>query len=162
GKLDRTAGDPVALEGRVRLISDGRIRDDHFALPVDLGQTAVLRCGQTDLVLTEHPYTQIHPNFFRQLGIEPRSKRILVVQPALEPPSDVPVRPPAATGSPLPFMPEPTLDPLAPDAEPLPSDEPAESLGSSRSTVIVQLVISAAIAPIAASCGASSTPPSPT
>jgi microcystin degradation protein MlrC len=82
GQLDRTAGAAVALEGRVRLISDGRIRDDHFGLPVELGQTAVLRCGLTDLVLTENPSSQIHPNFFRQVGIEPAGKRVLVVQSA--------------------------------------------------------------------------------
>jgi microcystin degradation protein MlrC len=82
GRIDRTAGDPVAVEGRVRLISDGQIRDDHFGLPVDLGRAAVVRAGQTDLVLTERPSSQIHPNYFRQLGIEPRQKRILVVQSA--------------------------------------------------------------------------------
>ena len=33
-------------------------------------------------ILTERPSSQIHPNFFRQLGIEPRRKRVLVVQSA--------------------------------------------------------------------------------
>lgn len=83
GKLDRTAGDPVQLSGVVRLISDGHLRDDHFDLPINAGHTAVVRAGQTDVILTEHPVTtQIHPNIFRQLGIEPRRRRILVVQSA--------------------------------------------------------------------------------
>ncbi|HEY3079441.1 MAG TPA: M81 family metallopeptidase [Chloroflexota bacterium] len=82
GKLEPTNGDPVPIEGRVRLIADGQLIDPHFALPVDLGQTAVVRCGQTDVVLTEHPSSQIHPAFFRAVGIEPRDRRILVVQSA--------------------------------------------------------------------------------
>jgi microcystin degradation protein MlrC len=82
GKLEPTNGEPVPIEGRVRLISDGRFVDPHFGLPIDLGRSAVVRCGQTDVVLTEHPSSQIHPAFFRAVGIEPRERRVLVVQSA--------------------------------------------------------------------------------
>ena len=47
-----------------------------------MGLTAVVACGQTDLVLTERPTSQIHPQYFRVVGIEPREKRIVVVQSA--------------------------------------------------------------------------------
>ncbi|HZR00054.1 MAG TPA: M81 family metallopeptidase [Chloroflexota bacterium] len=82
GKLEPSNGDPVEVEGRVRLLSDGQILDQHFGLPVDLGRSAVVRCGHTDIVLTERPCSQYHPGFFRQFGIEPRDKRITVVQSA--------------------------------------------------------------------------------
>jgi microcystin degradation protein MlrC len=82
GRHDRTAGEPVELDGSVRLVMDGHLIDGHFRTPVELGTTAVVRCGQTDVVLTERPSTQIHPGYFWAVGIEPRSKRILVVQSA--------------------------------------------------------------------------------
>ncbi len=47
-----------------------------------MGRTVVLRCGQTDVVVTERPTSQIHPQYFRVVGIEPREKRIVVVQSA--------------------------------------------------------------------------------
>jgi microcystin degradation protein MlrC len=82
GKLEPLNGDPVEIEGTVRSIHDGHLIDHHFGLPVELGRTAVVRCGQTDVVLTERPSSQIHPGHFRQVGIEPRQKRITVVQSA--------------------------------------------------------------------------------
>lgn len=81
-KLDRTSGEPVELDGRVRLVMDGQIVDGHFRAPMTLGTTAVVRCGRTDVVLTSRPSSQIHPGYFRAVGIEPRERRILVVQSA--------------------------------------------------------------------------------
>jgi microcystin degradation protein MlrC len=81
-KLDLTSGEPVELDGTVRLVMDGHLIDGHFRAPVELGTTAVVRCGQTDVVLTSRPSTQIHPNYFRAVGIEPRAKHVLVVQSA--------------------------------------------------------------------------------
>jgi microcystin degradation protein MlrC len=82
GKLEPLNGDPIEIEGTVKLVHDGHIKDFHFGLPVELGQTAVVRCGQTEVVLTSLPSSQIHPNHFRQLGIDPAYKRITVVQSA--------------------------------------------------------------------------------
>jgi microcystin degradation protein MlrC len=49
----------------------------------------VIRCGasstpagQTDLVLTEYPTSQTDPHYFRVVGIEPRERKIVVVQSA--------------------------------------------------------------------------------
>ncbi len=82
-KLDTSSGKAVHIDGIVRLLFDGKMRDDHFDIPLQLGATAVVRCGQTDIILTERPCTtQIHPNVFRQVGIEPTQRRILVLQSA--------------------------------------------------------------------------------
>jgi microcystin degradation protein MlrC len=81
GKHEPTNGAPVPVRGVVRLLTaggDGSIFDHRPRL----GQVAVLRCGQTDIVLTEHPSSQIHPGFFRLAGIEPRERQIVVVQSA--------------------------------------------------------------------------------
>lgn len=81
-KLDPSSGSPVTLRGEVRLLAIPRIAHVPNARPITLGRTAVVRCGQTDLVLTEYPSSQTHPGFFRAVGIEPRDRRIIVVQSA--------------------------------------------------------------------------------
>jgi microcystin degradation protein MlrC len=81
GKRDPSAGTPVTLQGTVRLLTLGQTR--HVTGTIDsFGQTAVVRCGGTDVVLTERATTQTHPNYFRVVGIEPREKRIVAVQSA--------------------------------------------------------------------------------
>jgi microcystin degradation protein MlrC len=50
--------------------------------PDDFGRVAVVRCGATDLVLTERATTQTHPGYFRVVGIEPRERKLVVVQSA--------------------------------------------------------------------------------
>ena len=82
GKLEPTNGGPVAVRGRVRLLSDGSFVSARSRRRVEMGLTAVVTCGQTDLVLTERPTSQTHPQFFRSVGIEPREKQIVVVQSA--------------------------------------------------------------------------------
>jgi microcystin degradation protein MlrC len=81
-KEDPSSGDPVPLTGEVRLLTLGSTPSVVDGRPVNFGRTAVVRCGQTDLVLTEHPTSQMNPNYFRAVGIEPRNKRITVVQSA--------------------------------------------------------------------------------
>jgi microcystin degradation protein MlrC len=69
------------VQGVVRLLTLGETR--HVTGTMDFfGRTAVVRCGRTDLVLTERATTQTHPNYFRVVGIEPREKQIVVVQSA--------------------------------------------------------------------------------
>jgi microcystin degradation protein MlrC len=81
-KLDPSSGTPVALRGEVRLLTLGRVAHIVDGQPVNFGQTAVVRCGQTDIVLTQYPTSQMHPRYFRVVGIEPRDRRITVVQSA--------------------------------------------------------------------------------
>ncbi len=82
GKLEPTNGEPVMIYGSVRAITNGEFIDPHFGTPVHLGPTAVVRCGLTDVILTTFPSSQYSPAFFRSVGIEPRERRITVVQSA--------------------------------------------------------------------------------
>ena len=82
GKREPTNGDPVPIDGSVRAITNGEFIDPHFGTPVHLGPTAVVRCGLTDVILTTNPSSQYSPAFFRSVGIEPRERRITVVQSA--------------------------------------------------------------------------------
>ena len=82
GKLDPSSGAPVRLRGEVRLLTVGGAAHVVDGRPVSFGRTAVVRCGRTDLVLTEHPTSQTHPGYFRAVGIEPRERRLTVVQSA--------------------------------------------------------------------------------
>lgn len=82
GKNEPTNGEPVALRGTVRLLTMGQIGHVTGG-PIDrLGKVAVVRCGQTDVVLTQYPSSQTAPRYFRVVGIEPRDRRIIVVQSA--------------------------------------------------------------------------------
>jgi len=82
GKLEPTNGQPVVVRGFVRLLSTGEFVSARSREQVRMGRTAVLDCGDTELALTERPTSQIHPQYFRAVGIDPRAKRIIVVQSA--------------------------------------------------------------------------------
>ncbi|HEU5314966.1 MAG TPA: M81 family metallopeptidase [Chloroflexota bacterium] len=88
GKHEPSNGDPVLIRGEVRLLTEGVARGV-TGTPAQLGRTAVVRCGasggpvgQTDLVLTQYPTSQTDPHYFRVVGIEPRERKIVVVQSA--------------------------------------------------------------------------------
>jgi microcystin degradation protein MlrC len=82
GKYEPLNGGPVTVSGVVRLIAEPTVAHVTGGPGARLGRTAVLRCGQTDLVLTERATSQTHPGYFRAVGIEPRDRRIIVVQSA--------------------------------------------------------------------------------
>ncbi|HVC33596.1 MAG TPA: MlrC C-terminal domain-containing protein, partial [Chloroflexota bacterium] len=82
GKNEPTNGAPVAMRAAVRLIADlevDHVTGDHKA---HLGRAAVVRSGRTDVVLTQYPSSQTTPAYFRAAGIDPRDRRIIVVQSA--------------------------------------------------------------------------------
>ena len=82
GKNEPTNGAPVAMHAAVRLIADlevDHVTGDHKA---HLGRAAVVRSGRTDVVLTQYPSSQTTPAYFRAAGIDPRDRRIIVVQSA--------------------------------------------------------------------------------
>ena len=88
GKVDRLHGDPVPIQGRVRLIHDGTYIEPavrHGGKRVNhMGPTALVEvAGRNLLVLT----SQRHPPFslgqLTCLGIEPSQQRILVVKAAI-------------------------------------------------------------------------------
>nr|AFK79153.1 hypothetical protein [uncultured bacterium F25-01] len=82
GKNEPTNGDPVAIRARVRLITDLEVDFVTGDMKARLGRSAVVRCGQTDVILTQYPSSQTSPAYFRAAGIEPRERRIIVVQSA--------------------------------------------------------------------------------
>lgn len=80
GKLEPSNGRPVKLAGRIHFLSEGEI--DLDGLGSTSGRAALLKCGETDLILTEFPTRQTAPAYYRRFGVEPRQKRIIVVQSA--------------------------------------------------------------------------------
>jgi microcystin degradation protein MlrC len=82
GKNEPTNGAPVPLRATVRLIADLEVDFVTGDKKARLGRAAVVRAGLTDIVLTQYPSTQTTPAYFRAAGIEPRTRRIVVVQSA--------------------------------------------------------------------------------
>src|SRR5215210_6623101 len=83
GKTDRLHGDPVEVEGRVRLLCDGQwVHEgpENAGVPVDMGPTAVLRCGGVNLVLTSHKSMPGDQQQLKSIGIDPTRQQIIVVK----------------------------------------------------------------------------------
>jgi microcystin degradation protein MlrC len=86
GKVDRLHGDPVEVEGRVRLLSDGQwVHEgpENAGVPVAMGRTAVLRCGGVNLVLTSHKSMPGDQQQLKSVGIDPLRQHIIVVKAAV-------------------------------------------------------------------------------
>jgi microcystin degradation protein MlrC len=76
-------GDPIRVEGRVRLLSDGRYRNQgpmSTGLQINLGRTAVLEIGGIDVIVSSHRQQPYDPEVFRSHGISPERSRVLVVK----------------------------------------------------------------------------------
>jgi microcystin degradation protein MlrC len=86
GKHDRLHGEPVPIEGKVRLLSDGRYRHIgpyNTGKHVDLGRCAVVESGLLTILLTtnrEGPWDIAHVS---SNGIWPGNYHILVVKSAI-------------------------------------------------------------------------------
>jgi microcystin degradation protein MlrC len=86
GKTDRLHGEPVAVEGRVRLLSDGQwVHEgpEYAGVPVDMGPTALLRCGGVNLVLTSRKSLPGDQQQLKAVGIDPVRQHIIVVKAAV-------------------------------------------------------------------------------
>jgi microcystin degradation protein MlrC len=86
GKTDRLHGDSVGVEGRVRLLCDGQwVHEgpENAGVPVDMGPTAVLRCGGVNLVLTSHKSMPGDQQQLKSIGIDPTRQHIIVVKAAV-------------------------------------------------------------------------------
>jgi microcystin degradation protein MlrC len=83
GKLDTRHGRPLAVTGRVRLVSDGQIyrgavrRDPGRARP---GPVALLNVDGIDVILTSTRVSFEDPAQLRRLGLEPLDYRIVVLK----------------------------------------------------------------------------------
>jgi microcystin degradation protein MlrC len=86
GKTDRWHGEPVPVSGRVRLLCDGRwVHEgpENAGLPVEMGRTAVVRCGGVNLVVTTHKSMPGDQQQLKSVGIDPSRQKIIVVKAAV-------------------------------------------------------------------------------
>jgi len=86
GKTDKLHGETVEVEGKVRLVSDGRFISKGpmgTGMEVDLGRTVVFRSGGVDIIITTRRYQPTTLELYRSLGIEPSDKKILIVKSAV-------------------------------------------------------------------------------
>jgi microcystin degradation protein MlrC len=76
-------GEPLAVKGKVRLLSDGAYRNQgpmSNGLRVNLGRTAVLEVDGATIVVTSHRQQPYDTEAFRSQGITPERQDVLVVK----------------------------------------------------------------------------------
>jgi microcystin degradation protein MlrC len=87
GTLDPRYNRPVPVEGRVRILSDGRFTSsDKKSAGVEfhMGRAAVIEVGRVAVLATERPAFTFDPALYRSVGLEPRSAKIVVVKSPLQ------------------------------------------------------------------------------
>jgi len=85
GSTDELHGPPLPVRAYVRAISDGRYVNEGpmmAGLPVDLGPTAVILCGDPPMtvLVTSKAETPIDRNVFRAHGIDPERVRVIALK----------------------------------------------------------------------------------
>ncbi|MEK6260359.1 MAG: M81 family metallopeptidase [Planctomycetota bacterium] len=80
GAVDPARFQPLELEARVRLLSDGRFRSESFGWPWDSGDTAVLEAGNLTLVVGTRPVSLFDRSWFHANGQDPRHFDLVVVK----------------------------------------------------------------------------------
>ena len=86
GALDPARFQPLELEARVRLLSDGSFRSESFGWHWDSGDTAVLEAGNHTLVAGTRPVSLFDRSWFFANGQDPRRFDLVVVKsPHCEP-----------------------------------------------------------------------------
>lgn len=80
GACDPTRFQPLALEARVRLLSDGQFRSETFGWPWDAGDTAVLEAGNLTVVVGSRPVSLFDRSWFYANGQDPRHFDLVVVK----------------------------------------------------------------------------------
>lgn len=86
GKTDRWHGDPVPIQGQVRLLGDGRWTHEgpeNAGVPVDLGPIAVVRVAGVNVILTTGKTAPGDLQQLKSAGIDPAGQQILVVKAAV-------------------------------------------------------------------------------
>ncbi len=86
GKTIPLHGDPVALTGYVKTISDGNyVNKGPMARGVRnrLGRTAVVKVGGIEIILTEHRVQPIDAEVLRSVGIEPTDRKLIALKSAV-------------------------------------------------------------------------------
>lgn len=81
GKLGPMSGDPVDVQAKVlHLRTDAKQPHIADGYPVALGRTAVVEAQGIEIVLNEIRQQPFHPGAFESAGVDPWSKRIVVVK----------------------------------------------------------------------------------
>jgi microcystin degradation protein MlrC len=86
GKIDHLHGEPVEIQGKVRILSDGIFRNVgpmRDGIIDDQGRTAVVQADGLLVVLTGRRVPMWNLEQLRSLGIEPTRLRIIVVKAAI-------------------------------------------------------------------------------
>ena len=86
GKADDLHGPPVTVNGRVRLLTDGRYRHTGSYMTgyeTGMGRTAVIEAGGVRVVLTSLRTMPFDAEQIRCLGLLPANQRIIVVKSAI-------------------------------------------------------------------------------
>ena len=91
GKTDNWHGQPIAVTGVVRALSDGvfecELPDNHFASfygsTVHMGRSAWLRVAGVNILLTERKTPPLDLAQLRHIGIEPEAQSMIVVKSAV-------------------------------------------------------------------------------
>lgn len=86
GALDTRRYQPLPVEAKVRLLSDGQFRSESFGWNWDAGDTAVLEADNLTLVVTTKPVSLFDRSLFWSVGQEPKRFDLVVVKsPHCEP-----------------------------------------------------------------------------
>jgi microcystin degradation protein MlrC len=91
GKTDQWHGEPVAVAGTVRALSEGvfecELPDNHFASfygnTIRMGRTAWLRVGGVNVVLTERKTPPFDLAQLRGVGVIPEQQKLIAVKSAV-------------------------------------------------------------------------------
>jgi microcystin degradation protein MlrC len=80
GTLDAKRFQPLAIEGIVRMVSDGRFRSESFGQTWFAGTTVVVQMGNITLVATSRPVHLYDRSLFLAHGLDPRQFDVVVVK----------------------------------------------------------------------------------
>jgi microcystin degradation protein MlrC len=91
GKADHWHGEPVTVTGRVERLLDGtfpcELKANHFAAfygdTLRMGQTAWLRVGAINIILTERKTPPFDLAQLRGVGVIPEAQKLIVVKSAV-------------------------------------------------------------------------------
>lgn len=86
GKYDRNHGDPVPVEGYVRLLSDGVYRHAGSymtGMQVEMGRTAVVQARGVKIAIMERKAMPFDAQQLQSLGITPANQRMIAVKSAI-------------------------------------------------------------------------------
>lgn len=83
GKRDQRFSQPLAVKVKVHRLFNARfILSGHLArnMPIDMGPSAVLRCGQVHIVVTARSGPHFAPQLFQAAGLDPFAASVVVAK----------------------------------------------------------------------------------